>query len=105
MDLIFTYRNLGEDLPPMLAIHLGFLGGKNTHCVGIRRNTARCCFTGFGLISTDPTEEKTEDFGLNMMGYLVGIENMYVSNEKKPGWLGFIGDFTTQLYKDYNNPL
>ena len=26
-----------------------------------------------------------------------------VSNEKKPGWLGYIGDYTTQLYRDYNN--
>ena len=25
--------------------------------------------------------------------------------KKKPGWLGYIGDFTTQLYRDYNKPL
>ena len=24
-----------------------------------------------------------------------------VSNEKNPGWLGFIGGYTTQLYRDY----
>ena len=24
-----------------------------------------------------------------------------MSNEKKPGWLGYIGDYTTQLYRDY----
>ena len=24
-----------------------------------------------------------------------------VSNEKNPGWLGYIGDYTTQLYRDY----
>ena len=23
------------------------------------------------------------------------------SNEKNPGWLGYIGDYTTQLYRDY----
>ena len=28
-----------------------------------------------------------------------------VSNEKKTGWLGYIGDYTTQLYRDYNKPL
>ncbi len=28
-----------------------------------------------------------------------------LSNEKKPGWLGYIGDYTTQLYRDYNKPL
>ena len=25
------------------------------------------------------------------------------SHEKKPGWLGYIGDYTTQLYGDNNN--
>ena len=28
-----------------------------------------------------------------------------LSNEKNPGWLGYLGDYTTQLYGDYNKPL
>jgi len=28
--------------------------------------------------------------------------NQYMSNEKSLGWLGYIGDYTTQLYRDYN---
>ena len=29
-----------------------------------------------------------------------------LSNEKRaPGWLDYIGDYTTQLYRDYNKPL
>ena len=28
-----------------------------------------------------------------------------LSNEKNPGWLGDVGDYTTQLYRDYNKPL
>ena len=28
-----------------------------------------------------------------------------LSNEKNPGCLGDIGDYTTQLYGDYNKPL
>ena len=28
----------------------------------------------------------------------------YLSNEKNPGCLGYIGDYTTQLYGDYNKP-
>ena len=28
-----------------------------------------------------------------------------LSNERNPGWLGYIGDYTTQLYRDYNKPL
>ena len=27
-----------------------------------------------------------------------------MSNEKNPGCLGYIGDYTTQLYRDYNKP-
>ena len=29
----------------------------------------------------------------------------HLSNEKNLGWLGYIGDYTTQLYTDYNKPL
>ena len=28
-----------------------------------------------------------------------------MSNEKKTGCLGYIGDYTTQLYRDYEKPL
>ena len=28
-----------------------------------------------------------------------------MSNEKNPGWLGYIGDYTTQVYRDSNKPL
>ena len=26
----------------------------------------------------------------------------YLSNEKNPGWLGYTGDYTTQVYGDYD---
>ena len=40
----------------------------------------------------------------DMKDFLVG--NPYMSNEKRaPGWLFDIGDYTTQLYRDYNEPL
>ena len=29
----------------------------------------------------------------------------HLSHEKNPGWLGYIGDYTAQLYGDYNKPL
>ena len=29
----------------------------------------------------------------------------YLSNEKNPGCLVYIGGYTTQLYRDYNKPL
>ena len=36
-----------------------------------------------------------------IMGYLP----YQPSNEKNPGWLGNLGDYTTQLYRDCNKPL
>ena len=46
-----------------------------------------------------------------LVGWLVvgccGQENAsnHLSNEKNPGWLCYIGGYTTQLYRDYNKPL
>ena len=34
-----------------------------------------------------------------------GTTRDHLSNEKNLGWLGYIGDYTTQLYGDYNTPL
>ena len=34
-----------------------------------------------------------------------GLGFKHLSNEKNPGWLGYIGDSTTQLYGDFNKPL
>ena len=33
------------------------------------------------------------------------VEKTHVSNEKNPGWLVYIGGYTTQLYRKYNKPL
>ena len=33
------------------------------------------------------------------------LPHVHVSNEKNPGWLVYIGDYTTQLYGDCNKPL
>ena len=32
------------------------------------------------------------------------LPQIQVSNEKYPGCLVYIGDYTTQLYRDYNTP-
>ena len=41
-----------------------------------------------------------EDDMLQVMGAI------HVNHEKRaPGWLGYIGDYTTQLFRDYNKPL
>ncbi len=35
----------------------------------------------------------------------LAIFKSQLSNEKKTSCLGYIGDYTTQLYGDYNKPL
>ena len=35
--------------------------------------------------------------------FSVGL--FHLSNEKNLGWLGYIRDYTTQLYRDYSKPL
>ena len=42
---------------------------------------------------------------MSLRGVELKKEQTYLSNEKKPGWLGYIGDETTQLYRGYNKPL
>ena len=50
----------------------------------------------FGLINGTPEVRRNKNCQNN---------KHQVSNEKYPGWLGYIGDYTTQLYRDYNKPL
>ena len=33
------------------------------------------------------------------------IAEKEMSHEKNPGWLGYIGDYATQVCGDYNKPL
>ena len=48
-----------------------------------------------GLAGIKPTKSKPQ----------LEVRNQQLSNEKNLGWLGYIGDYTTQLYRDYNKPL
>ena len=50
------------------------------------------------LFQGGDTLPKTNSSHLKMVGW----NKKQLSNEKKPGWLGYIGDFyTPQLYRDY----
>ena len=48
-------------------------------------------------------------FDLNGLGgnscHGLGLSKKQLSNEKNPGCLGYIGDYTTQVYRDYDKPL
>ena len=37
--------------------------------------------------------------------FQMGWFNHQLSNEKNPGWLSYIEDYTTQVYRDYYKPL
>ena len=54
----------------------------------------------------DPFSHKNEAI-LMVTGVLGGWspQKNNMSHEKKNGWLFYIRDYTTQLYKDYNKPL
>ena len=45
------------------------------------------------------------DLSMDYQFHLFRWNFTQVSNEKNLGWLGYIGDYTTQLYRDYNKPL
>ncbi len=45
---------------------------------------------------------KTDEYPLQIDGL---VQMIHLSHEKNPGWLGFIGDYTVQLYGDYNKLL
>ena len=47
----------------------------------------------------------TRDSGLRRFFWIQNFKVADLSNEKNLGWLGYIGDYTTQLYRDYNKPL
>ena len=40
-----------------------------------------------------------------MVSYQQEAEGKHMGNEKNPGCLGYRGDYTTQLYRDYKKPL
>ena len=44
---------------------------------------------------------------MNLPSHIIsrGAFSPQVSNEKNPGCLGYIGDYTTQLYRDFSKPL
>ena len=49
-------------------------------------------------------------YGAQNTSKVIQLEVSQLSNEKNPGWLGYIDidlyrDCTTQLYRDYNKPL
>ena len=49
--------------------------------------------------------EKAEQDGATERGKSVAVAVFHLSHEKFPGCLGYIGDYTTQLYADYSKPL
>ena len=60
------------------------------------------------LLPALPSEQRLsedDNFTDDVLHFINLISNSQVSNEKTPGWLGYVGDYTIQLYRDYNKPL
>ena len=53
--------------------------------------------------ATPPISSRPEKGTINHWFSLIRFWNM--SSVQNPGWLGYIRDYTTQLYRDYNKPL
>ena len=66
---------------------------------------ARSQLTFYGVRWVVRSHEKFVDG--QMIDESISIYGFHTSSEprKKPCWLGYIGDNTTQLYRDYNEPL
>ena len=60
------------------------------------------------LVDVAPNQSEAGRLEMDVMKFpfFLGNGGFVVSHEKRaPGWLGYIGDYTTQLYRDYNKPL
>lgn len=59
--------------------------------------------------ATDKPKSKATDHGSQLEGNVSvakpGTKKFQMSNAKIPGWLDYLGDYTTHLYRDYNKPL
>ena len=58
----------------------------------------------FGSLSVLSTSPVVQDFEPSTVGFVLVCPS-HLSNEENPGWLGCIGDYTTQLYRDSNKQL
>ena len=103
--LFHFYRFLTDDL------YIGSVQSMPLFCNGY--------FTQFTLLKTNssplriglPKRKRNSSSNLPLSGaksLLVSgrlVLLLQLSHEKNPGWLGYIGDYTTQLYGDYSKPL
>ncbi len=71
----------------------------------IRAKPARLCVCLNILILKPPLELPEMSHASFCFFNTLILENLQLSYEKSPGWLGYIRDYTTQLYRDYKKPL
>ena len=79
---------------------MGFCSPRDQRILGADSETSPVVFfqKKIGQIFSDSGSTTAKRFrGLGQ------ISKGHMSNEKRaPGWLGYIGDYTTQVYRDYN---
>ena len=82
-----------------------------TRCVyfcGANFGTAEMCCLGGSILSFSRMKRSfvaTVSWNWNTEGFVTWTWKIQLSNEKSPGCLGYTGDNTTQLYRDYNKTL
>ena len=81
-----------------------FFQGSLVSCLHCEYSLGRC-ITETWLPSLREKKRVVLDFHGDFLPLGGESLNIQVSHEKNPGWLGYIGDYTTQLSRDYNKPL
>ena len=96
---IFPVSNLNSHINPSIAIWPGFPEVFTPGVMYFHSPTFHPSFTGEN--HTEPKVSRDEGFRMQ----LGGARGQQMSNEKSPGCLGCIGDYTTPLYGDFNKPI
>ncbi len=68
-------------------------------------NVERCNQEEGAVFGKEYSQFPEESLCFRAYAPLVTDGEFQLSHEENPGWLGYIGDYTTQLYGDYNKPL
>ena len=111
LDAGLRYRNLVLGFQPSkrrpFPIKTGVIKGFQEHST----SSCEAVFIGYPRdvygkeIFMPPIEHRVPFLGISCPSPSCRTFINHLSNEKNPGWLGYIGDDTTQLYRDYNKPL
>ena len=92
----YTKKSLHPPLPPGRSHVVALASGRSTWRNALTaRSSAAISFHDLAR------QEIQRNGEMENVGFAKKAPKIHVSNEKNPGCLGYIGDYTTQLYRDY----